>query len=147
MELIISILAVLISTISLFSALRKKEFGEFALVQKDGFISEIWIRVIKSNVYEVEFVFLDEKKASRIKLLNPSDGKDSPLWFNNSTYDNFKIPVAFDNSIFKITNHSGLKIKIKYKDRYNNWYSQQLKYDSISKRKHLNPLNLIFGGN
>jgi hypothetical protein len=141
---ILSVIAVIISIISLISTLRKKEFGEFLFVQKEGV--EIWIRLIKSDVFDVEFEFINNIKPSRIKILYPNESKDIPLWFDSSPFSKFNHSLFSDNSIIKINFHSDLKIKISYNDRFNNRYCQIVEPNQISKRKHINFWKLTFGG-
>lgn len=144
MELIVSILAVLISVISLISTIRKKEFGEFLFVQTER-PSEIWIRVVKSNLYDVCFEFEEKHKPNRIKILKPNELKDDALWFDSSHFDDFRHAVIDDNSILKLTYRSDLKVQITFCDRFNNKYCQLLDEMGITKRKHLNPFNFTFG--
>ncbi len=145
-EIILSITAILISIVSLISTLRKKEYGQFLFIQKEDFISEVWIRLIKSNIYDIEFNFVDNVQPSRIKMFMPGDEKDIPLRFESSRYKNYRNPVFKDNVVIKIANHKDLKIKICFKDRYNNRYYQILTTKEITNRKQTNKLNLTFGG-
>jgi hypothetical protein len=143
-EIILSVIAILISIVSLIATLRKKEFGQFLFVQKENDF-EIWIRVVKSNIYDVRFDFVNDIKPNRIKILYPNEIKDIPLWFESSNLNELKLPVISDDSILKITNSDGLEIKIYFRDRFNNHYCQILDKSKISNRKHLNCLNLTFG--
>jgi hypothetical protein len=145
-EIILSITAILISIVSLVSTLSKKEYGQFLVIQKEGFVGEIWIRLIKSNIYDVEFNYVDCVQPSRIKMFMPGDENDTPLRFESSKYKNYKNPVFKENTIIKITNNKDLKIRISYKDRYNNRYYQILTIKDITNRKQINKLNLTFGG-
>ena len=144
-EIILSLTAILISVISLISNLRKKEFGQFLYVQKEDYISEIWIRLIKSNIYDIEFHFIDNIQPRRIKMLMPDSEKDIPLRFVSSKFNDYKNPFFKEHTIIKILSDSEIKIKIIYKDRYNNRFSQVLNSQEITDRKQLNPLNLTFG--
>jgi hypothetical protein len=145
-EIVLSITAIIISVVSLISTLRKKEFGEFLFIQKEDFISEVWIRLIKSNIYDIEFHFIDDLQPSRIKMLMPGGEKDIPLRFESSRFRSYKHPVFGENSIIKFSSQTDLKIRISFKDRYNNTYFQVLNSKEISNRKQINKLNLTFGG-
>lgn len=145
-EIILSITAILISIVSLVSTLRKKEYGQFLVIQKEGFIEDVWIRLIKSNIYDINFDFLDGIQPSRIKMYMPGDEKDTPLRFENSKFKNYKNPFFQENVIIKIHSHKNLKMKISFKDRYNNKYYQVLNSQEITNRKQINKLNLTFGG-
>ena len=144
-EIILSLTAILISVISLISNLRKKEFGQFLFVQKEDYISEIWIRLIKSNIYDIEFHFIDNIQPRRIKMFMPDSEKDIPLRFVSSRFKDYKNPFFKEHTIIKILSDSEIKIKIIYKDRYNNRFYQVLNSQEITDRKQLNPLNLTFG--
>jgi hypothetical protein len=145
-EIILAITAILISIVSLVSTLRKKEYGQFLFIQKEGFVGEVWIRLIKSNIYDIEFHFVDNVQPSRIKMFMPGDEKDTPLRFESSKYKNYKNPVFKENTIIKIANNKDLNIRISFKDRYNNRYYQILTIKEITNRKQINKLNLTFGG-
>ena len=67
-EIILSITAILISIVSLISTLRKKEYGQFLFIQKEGYIEEVWIRLIKSNIYDINFDFHDYIQPSMINM-------------------------------------------------------------------------------
>ena len=146
MDLILSFTAVLISVISLASTLRKKEFGEFLNIQTEK-VSEVWISVVKSNLYDVQFEFIEKNKPSRISILKLNETKESTLWFDSSIFRDLKIAIAEEYSIIKFTRPDGMKVKIIFKDRYNNIYCQLLDDSKITQRKHLNPLNFSLGGN
>jgi hypothetical protein len=145
-DIVLSLIAILISVVSLISTLRKKEYGQFLFIQKEGFTGEIWIKLIKSDIYDIEFLFNDNIRPSRIKVLTLEDVKDSILYFDSSKYANYKSPVFNENSIIKISLNPEVNIKISYKDRFNNQYYQILTSKEITDRKQINKLNLTFGG-
>ena len=143
-ETILSVIAILISIVSLIATLRKKEYGQFLFVQKENDF-EFWIRVVKSNIYDLRFDFVNGIKPNRIKILYPNEIKDIPLWFESSNLKDLKLPIITEDTIIKIKNREGLNIRIYFRDRFNNHYCQVLDKTKISNRKHLNCLNLTFG--
>ncbi|MCF8435195.1 MAG: hypothetical protein K9G37_12035 [Crocinitomicaceae bacterium] len=145
LEITLSITAIIISIISLVSSLRKKEFGKFLFIQKEGYINEVWIKLIKSNIYDIEFHFIDNIQPKRIKMLSPDSEKDVLLRFESSKHHNFKYSFLNENTIIKITTYSNLNIKILFTDKFNNRFYQVLNSQEITDRKQLNPLNLTFG--
>ena len=108
LEITLSITAIIISIISLVSSLRKKEFGQFLFVQKEDYISEIWIRLIKSNIYDIEFHFIDNIQPRRIKMFMPDSEKDIPLRFVSSKFNDYKNPFFKEHTIIKICRRSSI---------------------------------------
>jgi hypothetical protein len=144
---LMNILALIISIVALIATLRKKEFGKFYFVDLDHNNDDIWIKVIKSDLYDVKFICEPyENMSCRINILNENDDKDSVLGFPNETNPIVKIGLLKENAILKFRNCNSSKVHIHFIDKYNNVYNQELNHNKISERKHKNIWNLTFVG-
>lgn len=144
---LLDILALTISIVALIATLRKKEFGKFYFQVLDKNSNDIWVKVIKSDLYDIKFICEPYKNMScRIKILNENDDKDFVLGFPNETNPIIQVGLLKENTILKFRNCNSTKIHIQYKDKYNNLYGQELVQNKISERKHKNIWNLTFVG-
>ena len=144
---IIDIFTLAISIVALLATLRKKEFGKLYFQVLDQNNEDIWLKVIKSDLYDVKIICEPYKDMScRIKILNEYDDKDSVLSFPNETNPIVQVGLLKVNTILKFRGCNSTKIHIQYKDKYNNLYRQALNQNNISERKHKNIWNLTFVG-
>ncbi len=143
---LISILALVISLIALVSTLRKKEFGKFYYIPINESKSDIWIKLIKNNIYDLNITCESyEGMSSRINIYCPDGGKDT-VFFIDKTSPKFELASLKENSIIKFRNCNSNKFKIRFRDRYNNLYSQNMTQKKINERHHKNFWNLTFVG-
>lgn len=144
---ILDIFTLIISLMALTATLRKKEFGKFYFMPKKEINDDIWIRLIKSDLYELRFICEPYSNMQcRINLFNPDDSKDLVLEFPKETKPIFEIGLLKENTIVKFRNCKSTIIHIEFKDKYNNLYSQKLTQEKIFKRFHKNIWNLTFVG-
>lgn len=144
---IVDILAIAISIIALIATIRKKEFGKFYFQILDKNNNEIWLKVIKSDIYDIKFICEPYKNMScKINILNEYNDKDFVLDFPTEKKPIVQVGLLKENTILKFINCNSTKIHIEFKDKYNNRYSQELLQNKISDRKHKNIWNLTFVG-
>lgn len=141
------ILALLISIIALVSTLRKKEFGKFFLIQKNDPNKDVWVKVIKSDIYEVKFICEPYKgmKCRIDRLEENSKAELAPVFIKeaNPTYE---FGILKSNTIVKFHNCNSTMIHVTFRDKFNNLYSQHISRNKASRRNHKNILNLTFTG-
>ena len=144
---ILDIFTLVISVIAFTATLRKKEFGTFYYINKSEEKSDIWIKLIKSDMYNLK---LTCEPYSNMKLTivvyDPEKDKESVLAFANEDKPIVEAAEIKENSIVKFRNCKTSSIHIEYKDRYNNHYCQKLKQQKINTRIHKNFWNLTFVG-
>jgi hypothetical protein len=144
---ILDIITLIISLVALVATLRKKEFGKFYFTPKKDKKSDIWIKLIKSDLYDLKFVCEPYKDMlCRINLVNPDDGTDLVLEFPSETKPIFEIGLLKQNTTVKFRSCNSSVIHVEFKDTYNNHYSQKLTQEKISERFHKNFWNLTFVG-
>lgn len=144
---IIDVLAFTLSLCAFIATLRKKEYGKFFLIPKNEMQQEYWIKIIKSDLYELKFCIEPYKNMkARIDVLYPNAEKDSFLFFPEEPNPDFEIGLLTEGTIIKFHNCKTEKIKISFRDKYNNHYSQTILKNSISKRCQKNIWNLTFTG-
>ena len=145
---LIDILTIIISVFALIATLRKKEFGKFSFVKinNPNVRNDVWIKVIKSDIYDLSFkIKTFEKTSSRLKLFYP-DNSETVLFFLDENQLKFAITELKAGSKLEFTDFNFDKIDIRYTDKYNNSYTQTLIKDKIGNRKHKNIWNLTFIG-
>lgn len=141
------ILTLIISILALTSTLRKKEYGKFYLIPKNDNQKELWVKLIKSNIYDVKFICEPYSGMSgRIDLLYPEADKNSVWVFIEEIEPAFEFGSLKENTIVKFHNCTSTKIHVTYRDKYNNLYSQCISQDNIGKRYHKNWWTLTFVG-
>ncbi len=144
---ILDIITLVISLIALAATLRKKEFGKFYFISKKDSKNDIWIKLIKSDLYDLKFVCEPyTNMACRINLFNPDDDTDLVLEFPTETKPIFEIGLLKQNTTVKFRSCNSSTIHIEFKDKYNNHYSQKLTQEKIFERFHKNFWNLTFVG-
>ena len=144
----IEFLSLLISISALIATLRKKEFGTivFVDINNENVRNDVWIKIIKSEIYNVTFKIKSKQTInSRVKLLY-SDKTESTLFSLNDSQARFNIAALKTDDKLEITNFNFEEIQIKYTDKYNNRYKQTLKKSKITDRRHINCWNLTFVG-
>jgi hypothetical protein len=144
---LLDIFTLIISVIALIATLRKKEFGKLYFIPKNEDQKHIWVKVLKSDLYDLKFIcepYMDMK--CRINSYDSNTEKDSTLYFIDETKPIFEIGLLKENTILKFTHCSSSQIHIEYKDKYNNSYTQNLTQEKISTRYHKNVWNLTFVG-
>ena len=143
---IIDIFTLAISIFALIATLRKKEFGKFYFINKNNENDDIWIKVIKSDLYDLKIICEPYTNMScRIKIRKENDDNEEPFFPTESN------PIVYlgllkVNSILKFRGCNSSKVRIEYKDKYNNLYSQEMTQNKITERKHNNIWNLTFVG-
>ena len=145
---LVDIFTLVISISALIATLRKKEFGTivFVDINNENVRNDIWIKIIKSDIYNVTFKIKSKQTInSRVKLLY-SDKTESVLFFLDNKQISFEIPELKPSERLEITNFTFEEIQIKYIDKYNNRYKQTLKKSKITDRRHINCWNLTFVG-
>ncbi|MFY7739249.1 MAG: hypothetical protein ACOVQC_01925 [Flavobacterium sp.] len=144
---ILDIVTLFISIIALISSLRKREFGKLYFIPKES-RKDIWLKVIKSDLYELEIIFEPYSNMNfKIKVYDNDKDEDSLISFQEEIKPIFKMAELKQNSIIKFINCNSRRIHIKYRDKYNNLYSQNLTQTKIDKRLHKNIWNITFSGN
>ena len=141
---IFDLIALLISVFALTATLRKKEFGKFVFIKinnpNQG--NDVWLKVIKSEIYELTFKIISNSVIDgRIKL-EYIDGEQTVICFPANSGKNFYLTSLKPGEKIKVSNFNFNKIEIIFKDKY----KQTLYRDSITKRNHVNFLNLTFVG-
>ena len=144
---IVDIFTLIISIFALVATLRKKEFGKLYFVVKNKNNDDLWIRSIKSDLYELKITCEPYTNMScRINLRYENEDKDSVLAFLSETEPIIQKASLKANTTIKIRGCNSSKIHIEYKDKYNNHYVQELTQEKISKRRQINIWNLTFVG-
>jgi hypothetical protein len=144
---VIDVLTFTISIVALIATLRKKEFGKLYFQELDQNNTDIWLKVLKSDLYDIRIIFEPYKNMScRLKITNEHEEKDSLLAFPNESNPIVQVGLLKVNTILKLSGCNATKIQIQYKDKYNNLYEQELNQNNISERKHKNIWNLTFVG-
>lgn len=144
---ILDIVTLFISIIALISSLRKREFGKLYFIPKES-RKDIWLKVIKSDLYELEIIFEPYNNMNfKIKVYDYDKDEDSLRSFQEEVKPIFKMAELKQNSIIKFINCNSSRIHIEYRDKYNNLYSQNLTQTKIDKRLHKNIWNITFSGN
>lgn len=144
---ILDIFTLIISVFALVANLRKKEFGKFYFIPKNYSRKDIWIKLTKSDLYDIHIVCEPYKNMTlRIDVLKPDASKDEPFEFLKETTPKFEFGSLKENTIIKFRNCTSSKIQISYRDKYNNHYTQCLTQEKISGRWHKNIWNLTFVG-
>ena len=144
---LLDIYTLMISVIALIATLRKKEFGKFYFVIKNVEKNEIWLQVVKSDLYDLQIICEPYKKMScRINILKESDTKESVIAFPDEEKPIVHFALLKVNTIIKFKGCYSSKIHIQYKDKFNNLYRQEMDQNKIAERKHVNIWNLTFVG-
>lgn len=144
---IISVIALCISIVALVATLRKKEYGVFYFIPKKENRPHVWIKLIKSDVYDVKFSCEPYKNMNtRIDLLYPESNEDSVWDFISETNPSFEFGSLSENTIVKFRSCDSRIIHITFRDKYNNYYKQTLTQNHVEKRYHKNFWNLTFVG-
>ena len=144
---ILDILTLIISLFALTATLRKKEYGKFYFIPKTDTQKEVWVKLIKSDLYDIKFVCEPYKDmVGRIDLLYPDATQNSVWVFLKETKPDFEFGSLKENTIVKFHNCKPTKIHVSYRDKYNNSYSQCITQDNIGRRYHKNFWNLTFVG-
>jgi hypothetical protein len=144
---LLDIFTFIISVIALTATLRKKEFGRLYFIAKNEQRKDPWLKVIKSDLYDLKFICEPYKNMQcRIDLYDCDNENKSVFSFPTEKNPTFEIGLLKENTIIKFTNCNSSQIHIEYKDKYNNHYSQNLTQEKISKRRHKNIWNLTFVG-
>ena len=143
---LLDIFTLLISFFALFATLRKKEFGKFYFVPKDNPNQHVWIKVMKSDIYDLKFTCEPyTNMIYRIDFYHP-EIKDDNVIFRNEVNPTFEIGLLTQNTTVKFSSCKSSKIQVEYSDKYNNKYIQIVTQEKISKRRHKNFWNLTFVG-
>ena len=83
---ILDICTLIISVFALLATLRKKGFGKFYFIPKNESRKDVWIRLIKSDLYDIQFICEHYKNMDlRIDVLKPDEDKDEPFVFLKET--------------------------------------------------------------
>lgn len=144
---LLDILTLIISVIALMATLRKKEYGKFYLIPKNDTQKEVWVKLIKADIYDVKFTCEPYTgMTSRIDLLYPDTNKDSVWAFISEVKPSFEFGSIKTNTIVKFHNCKSTKFHVTFRDKYNNLYSQCITQEEISRRYHKNIWNLTFVG-
>jgi|APLak6261690433_1056193.scaffolds.fasta_scaffold08286_2 hypothetical protein len=144
---IVDVFTLSISIIALIATLRKKEFGKLYFIPKSNENEDLWIQVIKSDLYDVKITCEPYKNMSgRIKILKENSETETVLAFPKETKPTVEIAILKVNTILKFRGCNSSRIQIQYKDKYNNCYSQEMTQNDIGKRRHRNIWNLTFVG-
>lgn len=144
---LLDILTLIISVLALTATLRKKEYGKFYLIPKNDTQKEVWIKLIKADIYNVKFKCKPYARMKcRIDLLHPDASKDSALASISELKPSFECGSIKANTIVKFNNCKSTKIHVTFSDKYNNFYSQCITQDDIGRRYHKNIWNLTFVG-
>jgi len=144
---LLDILALIISVIALAATLRKKEYGKFYLIPKNDTQKEVWVKLIKSDIYDVKIICEPYTGMSgRIDLLYPDAEKDSVWVFISELKPDFEFGSIKADTIIKFHNCKSTKFHVTFRDKYNNLYSQCISQDDIGRRYHKNIWNLTFVG-
>ncbi|MES2239004.1 MAG: hypothetical protein V4497_01965 [Bacteroidota bacterium] len=144
---LLDIFTLLISVIALIATLRKKEFGKFYFIPKKENQKDIWIKLIKSDLYDLKFICEPYKDMKcRINLYDCNTQTDSTIDFPTETEPIFEIGLLKENTIVKFRTCNSSQIHIEFKDKYNNHYTQNLTQERISERRQNNIWNLTFVG-
>lgn len=142
------LIALFLSTIALIATLRKKEFGKFVYIELNSNRKEreFWIKLIKSNVYDVEFTIISKDGFTGRFKLEKMNENGVPFWFPDDTNKKMNIAMLSENDKIIINCSEFEKIEIRFKDRFENRYFQTIKNKSCSNRRHINFWNLTFVG-
>ena len=144
---LLDIFTLIVSVIALIATLRKKEFGKLYFIPKNEDQKHIWVKVLKSDLYDLKFICEPYvNMMCRINSYDCNTEKDTTLFFIKETKPIFEIGLLKENTILKFTHCNSTQIHIEYKDKYNNIYTQNLTQEKISKRCHKNIWNLTFVG-
>ncbi len=143
---ILDVFTLLISFIALTATLRKKEFGLLYFIPKTQSEQHVWIKVIKSDIYDLKFTCEPYKKMScRIDFYHPINPNNT-FFFLDEINPKFEIGLLAENTTVKFSNCKSSIIHAEFKDKYNNKYKQTITQEIISKRRHENFWNLTFVG-
>jgi hypothetical protein len=144
---ILDIFTLCISIVALLATLRKKGYGKFHLVLSNNKKNGIWIKLIKSDIYEVKLTCEPyDGMAGKICLLYPDTENDSFYDFINELNSEVEFGSIKVDTILKLKYCESTKIYISFRDKYNNLYYQWINQNKISRRIHKNMLNLTFTG-
>ena len=144
---LLDIFTFIISVIALTATLRKKEYGRFYFIPKNENRNDIWLKVIKSDLYDLRFICEPYKNMQcRINLYDCNAGTDSVIEFPNESKPIFEIGLLKENTIVKFRNCNSSQIHIEFKDKYNNRYTQNVTQEKVAERCHKNIWNLTFVG-
>jgi len=147
MDIFVDIFTVIISVCALTATLRKKEFGKFYFIPKNASRRDVWIKLTKSDLYDIQFELEPyENMTSRIDVLYPETDKDQVSDFLEETTSKFEFGSLKENTIVKFRNCNASKIQISFRDKYNNLYTQVVTQEKMSRRCHKNFWNLTFVG-
>ena len=114
---ILDIVTLFISIIALISTLRKKEYGKLYFIPKNETRKDIWLKVIKSDLYELKIKFEPYKDMKFIIKVNDFEKNEDILQsFQEELKPIFEMPVLKQNSIIKFTNCNSNLIHIEYRD-------------------------------
>jgi hypothetical protein len=128
--------AVIISIISLWSSLRKMEYGEFYLnINNEKQDFQVLLNLIKSDVFNIEIHFPSTAEDIRVEV---DLENNSNFYFSSSQKPKIAISNLKEKSTLVVTNYT-FPIILKYEDRYKNKYSQTiLNKESITIRQRKN---------
>jgi hypothetical protein len=143
----LDVFTLIISIIALLATIRKKDYGTFYFISKKEKQDNTWIKVIKSDLYDLKITFEPYKNMQlRITMYNPEDNSESLLDFIKEVQPIFELGFLKENCTLKLNSCNCSIIHIEYRDKYNNLYRQSLTKNKISKRTHINFWNLTFVG-
>lgn len=144
---VLDVFTLVISILALCATLRKKEFGRFYFIPKNENRNDVWIKSIKSDLYDLKFTCEPYSNMNlSIILIIPNTEKETFYGFLKETKPIIEIASIKENTIVKFVNCSSTKIHIEFKDKYDNHYTQSFTQEKINRRFHKNFWNLTFVG-